>query len=503
MNHRLSLAVAMLIFSIGSSLGAEQKANSVSQWGITWTFSQEHTVGQYANGDWWVLGPVTISSISPESVTVGGWTRNGTQVNPAAIRQQGFDSSPKEFSVLTGITWTASLNQHPSFTGSPLVLGSGSVVSSISRDRAAGRPQLDSLAILTVVKSIPAENSFRPGPSEDGNTDRVSFWNAEDLDYGLLHQLTPVSEMPTLSEAAAMFERPWVEFFVDGEATYIRALQNQPGVGSEGSKAIGEGLLVLHADYTNMEKRSLYIRMVQLGIDIYSAAQSGVVWRDLSATNPGRKAPLVLAALALEDEGMAAYADASQHFIFQEDLQTWYITEADVGRTLYTGDFRQRDPYVEADLGLAEWGDRHTSNPDRDGRNWNIPYRDICNCSLVTHALAMRLTAGAVELWNWPAFFDYHDRAFDLDQSSAGKRNYMEVWERDAWLEYREVGPVESPLSWGGYPINAEGFFNTGDWLGWFFVEQMPWLYSYSLDGWIYVKDPGAEASGVWAFVRR
>lgn len=49
-----------------------QAATSVSQYGITWTFSEDHTVGQYANGDYYVVenspgAGVTITDIDPAS----------------------------------------------------------------------------------------------------------------------------------------------------------------------------------------------------------------------------------------------------------------------------------------------------------------------------------------------------------------------------------------------------------------------------------------------------
>ena len=33
---------------------------SVSQWGITWTFDKPARVGQFVNGDFYVVGPVTV-----------------------------------------------------------------------------------------------------------------------------------------------------------------------------------------------------------------------------------------------------------------------------------------------------------------------------------------------------------------------------------------------------------------------------------------------------------
>src|SRR5262249_53539980 len=47
-----------VVVSVGSDDGTFEK--SVTQFGITWTFSQRQLVGHFANGDWWVVGPVKI-----------------------------------------------------------------------------------------------------------------------------------------------------------------------------------------------------------------------------------------------------------------------------------------------------------------------------------------------------------------------------------------------------------------------------------------------------------
>ena len=45
---------------------------SVSQYGITWTFARPARVGQFINGDWYVVGPATVAGS-------GQWlTRPGT-----------------------------------------------------------------------------------------------------------------------------------------------------------------------------------------------------------------------------------------------------------------------------------------------------------------------------------------------------------------------------------------------------------------------------------------
>ncbi|MBX3465197.1 MAG: hypothetical protein KF830_18675, partial [Planctomycetes bacterium] len=56
----------------GGGGGTPTMAASVGQWGITWTFDQAYQVGQFCNGDWWVVGPVTVTSITPATQNLSG-----------------------------------------------------------------------------------------------------------------------------------------------------------------------------------------------------------------------------------------------------------------------------------------------------------------------------------------------------------------------------------------------------------------------------------------------
>ncbi|HEC04213.1 MAG TPA: hypothetical protein ENI81_11825, partial [Phycisphaerales bacterium] len=69
--------------------------SEVSQFGITWTFDRDYVVGQFANGDYWVVGPVTIVGINPASVESAGRWINGSMINPSPrfVRKQGYDSA--------------------------------------------------------------------------------------------------------------------------------------------------------------------------------------------------------------------------------------------------------------------------------------------------------------------------------------------------------------------------------------------------------------------------
>jgi len=82
------LMVACL--SVTPCMAQTAVANQISQYGITWTFDKDYRVGQFANGDHWVVGPVTIVCISPASIVTAGRTINGSMLDP--VSGQGFDS---------------------------------------------------------------------------------------------------------------------------------------------------------------------------------------------------------------------------------------------------------------------------------------------------------------------------------------------------------------------------------------------------------------------------
>ena len=80
--HLLLLSLAIIVFLVAGSLTyliispnpqsqlaqvSLQHCSSIFQYGITWTFDKPPECGQFVNGDWWVVGPVTIQSMLPEA----------------------------------------------------------------------------------------------------------------------------------------------------------------------------------------------------------------------------------------------------------------------------------------------------------------------------------------------------------------------------------------------------------------------------------------------------
>ena len=98
------LAISSLVFP-QQSLSAENKQptnfqkeslqfqDKISQHGITWTFNARVPVGRFVNGDYYVVGDVTIVSITPKPEE----GRNGSVLNlPTYPAKSGFDARVKQ-----------------------------------------------------------------------------------------------------------------------------------------------------------------------------------------------------------------------------------------------------------------------------------------------------------------------------------------------------------------------------------------------------------------------
>lgn len=322
-------------------------ATSVSRHGITWTWAEDLTVGTYANGDPYVVAPsgLTMTSISPLSVVDTGRTINGTMVNPSAgeTAEQGFDS--------TAFFFNATLNDgRPGgadmSVGNPLLVAAGSSV--VSTESVPSPPtgsnisKILNAAVLTVVASAPAAGSFRPPYC---GTDKTHNWNLSDLDYSVLKSYAPVTGTPSLSTVEAYNERVWIEVTTNWAGRYLHPVNNQPDYGREMCDRTGQQLLSAHLNYTNEQKETMVVRLVQYGLDIYGAAVSGATWNADGGHNQGRKAVLVFAGYLLGDASILAYGDADLHYIFQEDQQSFEVESSQLSVTPYTGDGRPRAPY--------------------------------------------------------------------------------------------------------------------------------------------------------------
>lgn len=411
-------------------------ASSIHKDGITWTFSKAATVGQFVNGDYYVVGPVTVTAIDPAPQTSPPF-KNGSVLNlPTPNRKTGFDSRLNDGEDQSG-WFDASLRSYPPVS---LKLGDA-LVSSISLEKTYSRPELmrassmtmspvETVSILTVLSSVPSADAFRPSYCDRSQT----IYHANDLHMSLLPSLAPpkpsdrAAGTPTLAEFEALYRRPWIDmnpFLFDAPADYM------PSYGQHVAFANSYVALLLTLNFSTAQKQALTNYFVQYGIDLYGCVRAGYGWPALGGHRSGRKLPILFAGILLNDNGMKNVS-ANYPNRFGEDMQTVYVEKippagkyqrAWQGATVvYGGHYGVKPDGTPVSPGL--YGPYEQLQPKEwpliNGREQlGEAYRRCCtSVAWVGEALAIHLLH-AENLWNYPAFFDYVDRWMNEDDSKA------------------------------------------------------------------------------------
>lgn len=424
-------------------------ATSITQHGVTWTFDADETTGVYANGEAWVVGPVTITNISPASTLSGGRTINGSVLNLTIGETQGFDSAMYG---IYGPDYSSALNVarpggNDLTDANPLTITSGKLLSSISYATAGARPQLQRVSVLTVVGSAPSSNSFRP-PLYGTNVS--STWTTNDLDWSALKTATLPANQVALATVQGYFDGS----LVDGNSSPLTQQYYHPrypmdltgGYGREIALAVGQGLIAANADYTYAQKVPIVVGLVQLGIDIQAQSAGGQEWHNNGGHNQGRKPALVFAAVMLgQESAWATNIASSGGRLWHEDGQTFIVDLTDVGKYVYDqSPDRPRVTYEQFHVGTADWGVEHDGAEQYDGSNWTTIYRDTCASGTFSCWLAMTMM-GLESVWNDPAFFLYWDRAtveYFLDYTGANQYTTAERYQWSAWRETQLTRPI-------------------------------------------------------------
>jgi hypothetical protein len=442
-------------------------ASSITKDGVTWTFSEAVPVGQFVNGDYYVVGPVTVTAISPQPTTSSPYL-NGSVVDlPTANGKSGFDSRLNDG---TDESWwfDATLRSYP-----PISLKPGdALVSSISLPTIHSVPEVmrasdmsvspvASDSVLTVLASAPSADAFRPSYCDRNQT----IYHANNLQRNLLPSLTPPnpSNTPTLPQYEALFRQPWIDtnaFLFDAPADYM------PSYGQHIAFADSYAALLLMLNFPADQKVNLTNYFVQYGIDLYGCVQAGYGWPAFGGHRSGRKLPIILAGILLNDSGMknvsANYPDK-----FGEDMQTLYINQlppagtyqqAWQGATVIYGGHYGVYAADSAPVSAGLYGPYEQLQP----ANWQIltppgeqlgeAYRRCCtSVSWVGEALAAYLVNGK-STWNYPAFFDYVNRWMTEDDTQAVAEilaqsgyDYSASWERQGQTQYWLDGEVSQP----------------------------------------------------------
>jgi hypothetical protein len=268
---------------------ASSMRTSVTQYGVTITFAAAAQVGQYSNGDYWVVGPVTISATTPAY----DGTHNGFTVNPQSWSQQAYDVRVEGFnsSLVPALPLT--------------VTGPASFVKAISVDYTATdcRPCLKTAIVLTVVAAQPAGDGlglFRPAyfgrPTVNPRMSRA----VASINRAMLPSVTnaTVSSKLTLEVARGYHARLQLDHIQDWVGRYMHPSDNMPDYGSDIAIASNNAMLRLLFDDVTATTCAM-ITFIQAGLDYYSCLAAGMVWPANGGHCLGRKQIMVFAAIAL------------------------------------------------------------------------------------------------------------------------------------------------------------------------------------------------------------
>lgn len=376
-------------------------ADQISQYGITWFFDKAYPYGKFANGDYWVLGPVTIVKITPDFNGV----HNGFDVNPVFAGPQGYEIGAGNFSA----------SDVPAL---PYIAKPGdSIVKAISivQDKNVTSKCypgcLQTAAVLTVVGSVPVDGGatlFRPpyvGTSKP-------FYSIKDIRTDLLPSLAPVSGTPSLAQITDSFARVQLDHKGGLTGRVIKPVDNLPDYGGAVAVQVNNAALRLMLNDPLSQKMPALINFLQAGIDRYHAVLNGQTWPDGGGHEPGRKLSLAFTAVLLNNQGMKDIVKNSQFFsenigirdgkngalfgftTFEgSELSYWNYLKNDPGYNL-----EQPDPYGYIDGGMNEVR-------DADGYQ-------LCCLSQPWKAsgLAALLIPEIKTVFNSSKFFEYIDR---------------------------------------------------------------------------------------------
>ena len=269
---------------------------SISQYGITWTFSKSVQYGRFISGDYYVVDPgggIVVSSVSP------GWTgsRNGSMKNPTPRSAQGFDSSGDKYSAASRVSFPLSLSGGDALISTISVTSekltwAGTGINSSNKVRDA--------AVLTVLSSPPANPAitFRPSPVDRKQT----LYTTAKINKNILGGLSTAGiTLPSHSGFTPEeyfvrgTARPWLLWGNDWQARAIHPTNNMFWYHEYIGSFLSEMMMMIMSDRVTDDMINGFCQIV---IDYYHAGNAdSCVWA----------APYVLGGLLLNEPSIYNY----------------------------------------------------------------------------------------------------------------------------------------------------------------------------------------------------
>ncbi len=409
---------------------------SVSQYGMTWHFGQPARVGQFVNGDWYVVGPVMVNLIDPKplygaeipqpeldqiekELPEEQRVRNGFMVNPPAQMKVAYDSGVRNWFDPALIQKLPAALKPGDCIVSTISMPNGLVLHAQLRNKIERGVEdcspIRTAAVLTCVGAPQPPDALRPSICD--RSQRIYL--ARSLKRELLPTASATPSLPDLNRFIRFTQRPWVG---TGFFGFEEPVENMPQYGLEYGRVSGLAALLLCTDLKPERKEPLLVNFVQIGIDLGGMIRAGHPgWTGFGGHGSGRKLPIVFAGILLGDDELANINKSFPKASFGEDEQTAFgdsWTGAKVDFAGHSG--------IDAATGRGRnkvrgeaWGPYEHTPPSqwKDGQNTSESYRRCCtSVGWVAQALALRLLR-AENIWHHDPFFDYVDRWMYEDDS--------------------------------------------------------------------------------------
>lgn len=376
---------------------------SIERHGIAWTFTEAEVCGQFASGDWWVVGPVVVSGISP------GWDggRGGSMVNPVYVSEtsgnQGYDTALTRFS--------AAVRAAPPITLSP----GHSLVSTWSwragepgapaAATAGLRPTVRRAAVLTCLASAPTSTCLRP-PYAGAVKPLVDVGSM--IDLGTLPRWARPAAAPSTASVVEDLHRLWLDHRGVWHQDYLHPSESMPHYSREMTAEIGDAILLLLCDIPLTEKEQLALVLCQLGLDQWGVLGTpGARWGDgKGGIGSGRRAPVILAGYLLGLPHMRDFfLDHPDPILSLETLQ------------------------VARDAQGVYWRESKTGTRASPG---NTAYRKCCTANVWYAGLIAMRALGLEAQWNHPDSFTYQEQ-YAVEPGLAGYERSWHAWHGALW----------------------------------------------------------------------
>jgi len=394
--------------------------DNISQYGITWTFDKEYEYGTFVNGDYWVIGPVTVTNVNP------AWNgiTHGSMIDPdPSIISQGYDTRAYNYQESVRVVFPAVISSNKSLIS----------VRGLDTCKSGGAGEcLSDAAVLTIVDKPMPSGTFRPAYI---NTTK-KFYTVSQVDYSLLPNFTSPGNLPNYSD---VMKRVWLDHGPKVSGAVIHPKNNMQPYPRDSSVQVSVMSMLVMLNIS--EKQEFTNRLIQLGIDLYSISlKNGDAFRAYGGFGSGRKWPILFAGIMLNDNDMKnppEYVPGSSSIKkFGEDGHTFYGQPTSTypgGKPL----FGQICSYNNGNYCNSS-GDKDCRDPLGIGDG--CEYRDCCTSfTWVGQALAARLM-NAKELWGWPAFFDYTDRWVLEEENKTSPHPYGNDFIEYMWKTYCPSG---------------------------------------------------------------